>query len=154
MKHAAAIMLLCFAIHSVEAVAAERLKPDGLERAEVLAELSRRSGLPVGELSELLADCDTNQQSMYFCAWRDQIAAERSLAAVLQRKRARMPGCRSILGPEIERWEQARDRSCAASAEREWGSGSMKRTATAVCIAAETERMTRQLEQMDECTIP
>lgn len=42
-------------------------------------EISARSGLPASEVNALLADCDSNQTSMNFCAWRDQIVAEREL---------------------------------------------------------------------------
>ena len=54
------------------AASADAGSPAGTHResspSEVLAELSRRSGMPEAELRMLIADCSANQQSMYFCA--------------------------------------------------------------------------------------
>ncbi|HEX5485279.1 MAG TPA: hypothetical protein VFX23_04720, partial [Limnobacter sp.] len=39
-----------------------------------LQELSIRSGLSRDQLQEFVSACDSNQLSMYFCAWNSEIA--------------------------------------------------------------------------------
>lgn len=123
------------------------------ETNAVFVELSRRSGLEKAELKSLLADCSASQQSMYFCAWRDQIEANQKLGLILAERAQKSPKCKPTLKSKVSRWEQMRDQSCNKSAKRQWGEGSMKPTAEAMCIAAETERMIKRLDAAHGCNI-
>ncbi|MDR0781466.1 MAG: lysozyme inhibitor LprI family protein [Pseudomonadales bacterium] len=138
---------------TVEAVTteAEHTAADTQSAAAALDELAQKSGLPAVELDALLADCDANQQSLYFCAWRDQIAAEQVLRRALAEQAQSLPQCRDTVAAEIASWMQARDQSCASSALEQWGEGSMRATAQALCVTAATAQMTQQLAQMQDC---
>ena len=151
MMRALLTIILCCATASTIAADVQRVGPDVQERAAVLGELSQRSGLPDIELSNLLADCNANQQSMYFCAWRDQIAADRAFGRILADKQQKMPQCKTSIESKVASWTRSRDQSCDKSATKEWGGGSMKPTAQALCVTAETVRMTKRLERMNGC---
>lgn len=110
-------------------------------------EISARSGLPASEVNALLADCDSNQTSMNFCAWRDQIVAERELQQVVDRQIAEHPERKAALEAKVAKWKKARDASCEKSARKEWGEGSMRPAAQAVCTTASTKQMTKKLSQ-------
>jgi len=96
----------------------------------VLGELSQRSKLPEAELKQILSNCDINQTNTNLCAYRDQIVVE------LTFKHA------------IDEWEKARDTDCAKSAERDYGGGSMKPTAQAICVIAETKKMIQRIRRV------
>jgi uncharacterized protein YecT (DUF1311 family) len=108
-------------------------------------EISARSGLPASEVAALLNDCDASQTSMNFCAWRDQIVAEHELQKVVDKQIEEHPEHKAALAEKIARWKKARDASCEKSARKEWGDGSMRPAAQAICATAATKRMTRKL---------
>ncbi|KVU83951.1 hypothetical protein WK75_04030 [Burkholderia ubonensis] len=112
-------------------------------------EISARSGLPASEVSALLADCDSNQTSMNFCAWRDQIVAERELQQVVDQQVSEHPERKAALEAKIAKWKKARDASCEKSARKEWGEGSMRAAAQAICVTASTKKMTKRLSTSD-----
>ncbi|KVW21478.1 hypothetical protein WK94_16775 [Burkholderia ubonensis] len=112
-------------------------------------EISARSGLPASEVSALLADCDSNQTSMNFCAWRDQIVAERELQQVVDKQISEHPDRKAALEARIAKWKRARDASCEKSARKEWGEGSMRPAAQAICATASTKKMTKRLSTPD-----
>ncbi|MBK7662175.1 MAG: DUF1311 domain-containing protein [Sterolibacteriaceae bacterium] len=107
--------------------------------------------MPESELKDFLADCNANQQSMYFCAWRDQIVAQRVFERLLADKMQSMPACKSALESRAADWARSRDRSCARSALKQWGDGSMRRTAQIICVTGETARMTKRIQRMRGC---
>lgn len=145
------VTIFCCAPALTIATDVQRVGPVVQERAVVLDELSQRSGLPAAEVSKLLADCHAHQQSMYFCAWRDQIAADRAFGLALAGKLNNRPQCKTTLEAKVASWAKSRDQSCEKSAKAEWGEGSMRPTAQAHCVTAETVRMTKRLEYMNEC---
>jgi uncharacterized protein YecT (DUF1311 family) len=108
-------------------------------------EISARSGLPASEVNALLADCDSNQTSMNFCAWRDQLAAERKLQQVIEQREREHPEHKAALDARIAKWKKARDASCEKSARKEWDGGSMRPAAQAICATAATKKMTKKL---------
>ncbi|KVZ03397.1 lysozyme inhibitor LprI family protein [Burkholderia stagnalis] len=108
-------------------------------------EISARSGLPASEVNALLADCDSDQTSMNFCAWRDQLVAERELQQVVDRQISEHPERKAALEAKVAKWKKARDASCERSARKEWGDGSMRPAALAICAAASTKDMTKKL---------
>ncbi|PAJ78278.1 lysozyme inhibitor LprI family protein [Burkholderia ubonensis] len=112
-------------------------------------EISARSGLPASEVGALLADCESNQTSMNFCAWRDQIVAERELQRVVDRQVSEHPERKAALEAKIAKWKKARDASCEKSARKEWGEGSMRPAAQAICATASTKKMTKRLSTPD-----
>ena len=84
----------------------------------------------------MLADCTANQQAQYFCAWRDKLRAAQALdAAVAQRGQA-SASCSQRLTQETPRWKAQVQHQCQAAAAREWGGGSLQRTAELSCTAA------------------
>lgn len=108
-------------------------------------EIAARSGLPASEVNALLADCDSNQTSMNFCAWRDQIVAERELQQVVEQQESDHPERKATLDARIAKWKKARDASCEKSARKEWDGGSMLPAARAICATAATKKMTKKL---------
>jgi uncharacterized protein YecT (DUF1311 family) len=108
-------------------------------------EISARSGLPASEVSALLADCNSNQTSMNFCAWRDQLVAERELQHVVDRQIRKHPERKASLEATLAKWRKGRDASCEKSARKEWGNGSMRPAAQAICGTASTKQMTKKL---------
>ncbi|KVU57392.1 hypothetical protein WK69_29450 [Burkholderia ubonensis] len=112
-------------------------------------EISARSGLPASEVSALLANCESNQTSMNFCAWRDQIVAERELQQVVDQQVSEHPERKAALEAKIAKWKKARDASCEKSARKEWGEGSMRPAAQAICVTASTKKMTKRLSTSD-----
>ncbi len=147
------IMLLCCVTDVTIAVDVQQISSDTQEFAAVISELSQRSGLQDAELSGLLANCNANQQSMYFCAWRDQISADRAFSRTLVNKLKKMPQCKAPIEHKIASWKQSRDQSCDNSTTKEWGEGSMKATAQAICVTAETKQMIKRLEHMKRCNL-
>jgi len=119
----------------------------------VADELSQLSGLPESEVQTVLADCAANQQSMYFCAWRDQIQSQRLLNQAIATKVKKSPDCKTKLEPKVAAWSKRRDKVCAQSAEAEWGTGSMKPTAQATCVAKETERVAKLIKKSATCDL-
>lgn len=110
-------------------------------------EIAARSGLPASEVAALLAECDANQTSMNFCAWRDQIVAERDLQQVIARQESEHPERKAALEARVARWKKARDASCEKSAIKEWGDGSMRPAAQSICATAATKKMTKRLSK-------
>ena len=118
----------------------------------VMKELSRRTGLSRQDLQELTRDCNAHQQSMYFCAFRDFIAADLELQRAVSDKLAHeSEQCRTVFDAKQTRWERARDRVCNQSARKEWGGGSMQPTAEVVCKTASTEARVREVNQRQIC---
>jgi len=156
MKQTLIALFLCGSVMS--ATAAGGVAPDAKaqEAAAVLAEFSQRSGLSEEELNGWLADCDSSQQSMYFCAYRDVVAAERAFRRALTEKAQRLPKCKTSLESKAASWIQARDRSCEKSAKQDYGGGSMEPTAKLICMSSSTESMTKRLKSKhkNNCTFP
>jgi uncharacterized protein YecT (DUF1311 family) len=118
---------------------------------EVLKELSKRSGLPESDLQAILSDCQADQQSMYFCAYRDLVAADIELKHAVIEKEKAFPSCKSSIDAKIAKWERARDLGCEKSANKQYGEGSLKPTAEAMCSTFETEKMTKRIQNMQRC---
>ncbi len=108
-------------------------------------EIAARSGLPASEVNALLAQCDSDQTSMNFCAWRDQLVAERELRQQVERQEHEHPERKKALDARIAKWKKARDVSCEKAARDEWDGGSMKPAAPAICVTAATKEVTKNL---------
>ncbi len=133
-------MVLLLASLSVSAAASSQ--PPSQPLTEVLA---GRSGLSPGEVVSLLASCDANPTSMKFCAWRDQLAAERALQRLIDEKRTQSPQCAAALEQKLTAWQKLRDKTCRESAAREWGDGSLLSAAVAMCETDRTKEMARSI---------
>ncbi|MCC8394294.1 lysozyme inhibitor LprI family protein [Paraburkholderia sp. MMS20-SJTR3] len=118
--------------------------------ADPVEEIAKRSGLPASEVTATLADCEANQTSMNFCAWRDQIVSEQKLELAVAAKAGSSAACEKALKKKIAVWKKRRDAECSRSASRQWGGGSMLPTAAATCKTAETDRM-RETIAATEC---
>jgi|GEM_PF-1073765 uncharacterized protein YecT (DUF1311 family) len=132
-------MVLLFALLSASAVA---LAATAQTLTEILAQ---RSGLSSNEVASLLASCDANPTSMRFCAWRDQLVAERALQQLIDEKRTASPKCAAALQQKIAAWQKLRDEACEKSAQRRWGDGAMTSAAIAMCETDRTKQMTRSI---------
>ncbi|WP_338138580.1 lysozyme inhibitor LprI family protein [Burkholderia anthina] len=108
-------------------------------------EIAARSGLPASEVNALLSDCYSNQTSMNFCAWRDQLVAERELQRVVDKQAGEQPRRKKALDAQIAKWKRARDASCEKSTRNAWGDGSMRPAARAICATEATKEMTKRL---------
>lgn len=108
-------------------------------------ELAQRSGVSPAEVSTLLANCDANRTSMKFCAWRDELAAERTLQRLIDEKRAASPKCAAVLAQKVAIWQKRRDETCRQSAEHQWTDGSMQSAAVALCATDRTKQLMQSL---------
>jgi uncharacterized protein YecT (DUF1311 family) len=108
-------------------------------------ELAQRSGMSAGEVTTLLASCDANQTSMKFCAWRDELAAERTLRHLIDEKRTASPKCGAVLAQKVQAWQKKRDETCRRSAKQQWGDGTMLSAAIAMCATDRTKQMMQAL---------
>jgi uncharacterized protein YecT (DUF1311 family) len=153
MQFLAAVALSC--LTALSAFAAERPQTDSnaQQAADVLVELSWRSGIREAELSRLLANCNANPQSLYLCAWRNQIATDRALGSVLADKALRRPECRATIENRIADWARLRDASCERRTREKWGDGPIAPTARLRCIEEETARMTSRLARARRCDL-
>ena len=107
--------------------------------------------MPEKDLRTILADCDLNQQATYFCAFRDFVVADLEFRRVVSSKQRQLPACKAGIGEEAANLERSRDSSCEKSAADEWGDGSMKPTAEAMCATAETRRMIARVRRIKAC---
>jgi uncharacterized protein YecT (DUF1311 family) len=132
-------ILLLLVLCSVSAAAA------AASAQTLTAELAERSGMSPWQVTTLLANCDANQTSMKFCAWRDELAAERTLRHLIEAKRAASPKCGAVLAQKVAAWQKRRDQTCRKSAEEQWGNGSMLSAAVAMCATDRTKQMMQTL---------
>jgi uncharacterized protein YecT (DUF1311 family) len=112
---------------------------------DVVNELAKRSGLPVTRLDSLLANCDANQTSMYFCAWRDLIAADHNLETASDQRASSSPACKKAVDRRLHGWTKKRDAICAKTAEEEYGGGSLEQTAQTQCAVSTTQDMIKKI---------
>jgi hypothetical protein len=117
----------------------------------VLREVARRSGLPESEVQELVANCDRDQQSLYFCAFRDFVARDLLLQSSAAEKQRQLPACAAELGQKLSEREHARDENCRRSAAEEYGEGSMKLQAQATCAASATQELVERVQAVKDC---
>lgn len=99
----------------------------------------------------MLANCDANQTSLNFCAWRDRVVAEQTLQNAVDEKTAHSPSCKARLPKKIAAWKKHRDAACKKSAEAANGGGSIVPMEIAACQAAETNRMTKVIASSHRC---
>lgn len=115
---------------------------------EVIKALSKRSQISVEEINGYLSDCDRTQLSMNICAFRDAIAAEFELDAVVAQRAETLtsPEARDNLSIEMEDWRQSIEEACHEQADAEAEGGSMRPMVYSGCITEATElRMTEIL---------
>jgi hypothetical protein len=113
--------------------------------------MSRRSTVPEPELQQRLTHCDADQQSAYFCAFRDFIAADLQLDRAAAEQARRHPECRQSIAHRLLTLRHERDSTCAKSARKDYGGGSMEQTATASCAARSTASLIEQFRAMNGC---
>ena len=128
------LLLIC--LLSVSAIASAQT---------LIEELAQRSGISPTAVTTLLANCDASQTSMKFCAWRDELAAERTLRRLIDEKRAASPKCGAVLAHKVAIWQKRRDETCKQSAQRQWDDGSMQSAAVAMCATDRTKQMMQSL---------
>jgi uncharacterized protein YecT (DUF1311 family) len=112
---------------------------------DIVGELAQRSGMPPAQLEPLLANCDANQTSMYFCSWRDLIVADHELDAAREKRSAVSPACKKSVDRRLEEWPDNRDRQCKNAAAREYQGGSLEQTARLQCSISSTRDMTKKI---------
>lgn len=111
----------------------------------VLAELSKRSGIPPDELKDMLSDCNGNQLQMNFCAFRSFVEADLDMQQVLA-------SCGATLPARQKEWEASRDRQCNKEADDEAEGGSMRPMIFSACQATATEARTSLLRGVKSCS--
>ena len=119
-------------------------------------ELAASSQLPLGEIQETLAKCDSvdeTTQDMYFCAWRDLIVAERDLQKVIDQRNSQRPERKAALNTRIAHWKKARAADCKKSAHRELAGGSLEPVEALGCQVEKTVDMVRTMKE-DHAAIP
>lgn len=121
------------------------------QQSAVVNEIAKRSGLPSQTVEHLLGDCAANQQSIDFCAWRDQIEAEQALSDAASKAKALSSHCDGLVTAQLAAWEKRRDTRCAAEAEKSDGGGSNEPAAEAECAASMTADYTRHFKPPSEC---
>lgn len=119
---------------------------------EIRHALAARSGVPEGELEALLSRCDASQRSMEFCAYRDFIASDLKFKREMNQKQQQFPACAAKIAAQVATWEARREKGCAAGAAAEYGDGSLKNTAIAICAINETNSMMRRLTAVHNCS--
>ncbi|HEX5487466.1 MAG TPA: lysozyme inhibitor LprI family protein, partial [Limnobacter sp.] len=116
-----------------------------------LQELSIRSGLSRDQLQEFVSACDSNQLSMYFCAWNSEIASEQELNQVVTDKLRNRPKCQSAVTALSKQWLSAESKRCEKASKQEWGDGSMQPTAHATCLDSAVREIVAALKNQNNC---
>lgn len=120
--------------------------PTTIEPAvDAKAALSSASGLPEADVAAMLADCSASQQAQTFCAWRDQLMAERVLDVAIADARATSASCSRRLGADAKGWKALVQKRCRRNAAGEWSGGSMQRAAELACVATAYEEAAARL---------
>jgi hypothetical protein len=148
MKRVLATLLAAIAV--LEAFAASPAKYEPSPQ-EVLTALAQRSGISEDELRGLLSRCEVNQAAMNICAYRDVVAADLKLKHAVASKVQQLPACKERLEVRIARWEVVRDQGCKRSATKDYGGGSLEKTAEFMCVEHEIVQMTKQVERQRTC---
>ena len=86
------------------------------------SEIAKLSGLPPDEVSRQLADCSANQQSMNFCAWRDQVEADHALDQHIKLSARTSTVCADAVRHQVGAWRRKRDAACAQDSAAQGGS--------------------------------
>lgn len=147
------IAIAASCLTSLSAFAADPPPTVADSQQAVLVELSWRSGIREADLATLLANCNAGPQNLHLCAWRNQIATDRALGAVLAAKAQRRPDCRAAIENKIAEWARMRDAACERSAREQWGDGPIAPTARLRCLDEQTARMTARLARARGCNL-
>ena len=87
--------------------------------ADVVTELSHRTGMSVTELNALLSHCESTQLSMNTCAFRDLVAAEIKMNQLLQAVSSRLDQAdRQALAKEQANWSSHEKTKCNMLTDR------------------------------------
>lgn len=112
----------------------------------VVSQLAERSRIPAGELRALLADCEKTQRSMNVCAFRDHVAADLEMKAVLREASSRLDGAQGqALAEAQEAWAIETRTGCDTEADDAAEGGSMRPMVFSGCMERETRRRTAEL---------
>lgn len=121
--------------------------PAAAELGDPAAELSRETGLPVGQINGLLSNCSANPASMSFCARRDLLVAESELHGVVNKWSAVSPTCNRTLDMRLKEWQASRDRVCKKTANDDSPAGLSHATSQAICETSMTQSMTQRIRE-------
>ena len=126
------------------------IKAEALDQGKAAAEIAKRSGLPDTTVLQLLQDCPANQQSMTFCAWRDEIVAESKLKQRADLANARSRSCAVRTSAQVDDWLRQRDIVCDRDAAHEAG-GSDEFRARSTCRASMTRDYVSHFSAPSHC---
>jgi hypothetical protein len=140
--------LAVFFAMSIPAYATPRFEP---RPEQVLQSLSERSGRAPQELQQFLADCDADQQAMYFCAYRDVVAADLRLQHAAAARDARFPRCAADLSKLLREREAKRNRGCEASNARSRADRSLAPTPVLLCVRHDIDTTAKRVESLPPC---
>ncbi|ODT47495.1 lysozyme inhibitor LprI family protein [Devosia sp. 63-57] len=115
---------------------------------DVLDELSARSHVPVGELEDILADCETTQMAMNLCAFYDFVEADMNLEKIVQDNAEGMSKTETkAYLDEIAAWRSEAEGECNAAADEEAEGGSMRPMVYSYCMQEKLDqRATEEVE--------
>ncbi|WP_342227532.1 lysozyme inhibitor LprI family protein [Rickettsiella endosymbiont of Rhagonycha lignosa] len=146
-KHSALSLLI-----SISLMLFSLPSPSVTLESEVIADISKRSHTPVGELKTLFADCDKamSQLDMHLCADKDATTASFKLKQILFNKKSQLLICKSQLKEKIAQWEKLRDNACDKATE-DSKDGSIWTTLLLNCVTDETTKMVKKLDKINNC---
>ncbi|MEJ1978022.1 MAG: lysozyme inhibitor LprI family protein [Acetobacteraceae bacterium] len=121
------------------------------EQFDAIAEIARRSGLPEQEVAHRLLDCSANQQSMYFCAWRDLVVAEDKLKQRVSPVSQQSKDCADKTSAQLAAWFKKRDAICQRDAARAVGGGSDEPRQRVACEASMTDDYAQHFDEIAGC---
>ncbi len=117
----------------------------------VIEALSQRSGLSEDELNNQIADCNVNQQSMYFCSYRDFVYSDIVMKEEKNRKIDAFVNCAKLINIKVAAWIRPNAAICESRATKEYGAGSLKETYKLACLAELTNSTALKINKISGC---
>ncbi len=123
------------------------------EQQDAFNTVQKISGISVRDLKGLLADCENteNQQSMYFCTWRDYEIERKKLHDLVVQKQKQFPKCALVLQNKVNNWEKPLYIKCKKKSIEDFGGGSFQSTAQMVCMRYSAADYQKIIEKLQSC---
>lgn len=120
--------------------------------SEVIADISKRSHIPVNNLKTLFSDCNAakTQLDMDLCADKEATTAIFKLRQTLLNDKSQLSTCQHQLEKKIAQWKKLRDKGCENATE-DYGAGSIRPFFEMTCIADETTKLIKKFDKINNC---
>lgn len=121
--------------------------------SEVIANISKRSHIPVNKLKTIFADCNAakSQLDMDLCADKDATTAIFKLRQTLLNNKLQLSACQSQLEKKIAQWKRLRDSGCE-NATKNYSGGSIRPFLEMTCLANETTKLIKKFDKIKNCS--